>query len=130
MTDPKPVGPLPFGGGPTPSLTDREAEVLRHQADGTLLRELAAEMHLTISGVSSISMRVMHKLGARNIAHAVHLGHQLGLLESRPPRHGDHAGFMRHFRAGEEPCDDCLIGEREYRAERKRVRKDQQDNAA
>lgn len=39
--------------------------------------------------------------------------------------HGTHAAFVRHRAAGEQPCDPCVHGEREYqRARPPRVRKD------
>jgi hypothetical protein len=39
-----------------------------------------------------------------------------GILDGRPRRHGDHAGYAAHVYRGEEPCDACRAGELEYRA--------------
>lgn len=40
-------------------------------------------------------------------------GHRL-----RP--HGTHAAFARHKNAGEDPCEPCVFGERDYQRNRKR----------
>lgn len=63
-----------------PCLSDREVDLLRRQAAGELQREIADSMFMTTSGVNSLSRRMMKRLGARNLPHAVHLAHQLGLL--------------------------------------------------
>ncbi|WP_093803958.1 helix-turn-helix transcriptional regulator [Streptomyces sp. Wb2n-11] len=115
------VGPSPSGGGPVPSLTDRELELLQRVADGTTYVQLAEEWVLAEVSVRSIGARVLRKLGAATIAHAVYLACQADLLDGRPRRHGDHAGFRAHERRGEDPwlCPPCAQGERAYRAARK-----------
>ena len=83
MSAPPPVGPSPFGGGPIPSLTEREIDILRRQAVGQVHREIAPVLFLTKSGVDSLCRRTVKRLGARNMPHAIHLAHQYGLLD--PP---------------------------------------------
>jgi hypothetical protein len=65
-----------------------------------------------------------------NITHAVLLACQAGLLDGKPRRHGDHAGFAAHQYRGEEPCEACWAGERAYRRDRKAARKTAKTNAA
>jgi DNA-binding CsgD family transcriptional regulator len=99
------------------SLSGRELELLRRVAGGASYRQVAR-----LWGVSEITVRghghrVLRKLGANSIAHAVHLAHCEGLL--RPERHGDHAGYEAHRRRGEVPCPLRRTGERAYRNGRK-----------
>ncbi|MGW7053093.1 hypothetical protein [Streptomyces sp. NPDC054887] len=67
-----------------------------------------------------IMSHVYVKLGAENLPNAILLACQAGILDGRPRRHGDHAGFRAHERRGEDPwaCPPCAEGEREYRAGR------------
>jgi DNA-binding CsgD family transcriptional regulator len=65
-------------------LTGRELELLRRQANGEKYRAIAPTMFLSVPGVGSMSNRMIGRLGARSIAHAVHLAHQQGLLEDEP----------------------------------------------
>lgn len=83
MTVPIQVGSSSSSGGPAPSLTEREIDVLRRQAAGEKQREIAPALFMTTSGVDSLSRRAVKRLGARNLPHAIHLAHQLGLLD--PP---------------------------------------------
>lgn len=80
MTAPVLVGPSPQGDGPDPVLTDREVDILRRQAAGEKQSEIAPVVFLTVSGVNSLSRRIMQRLGARNLPHAIHIAHELGLL--------------------------------------------------
>lgn len=84
MSAPVQTGPSPQGGGPVPSLTERELELLRRQAAGQVHREIAPTMFMTVSGVGSMSNRMIARLGARNLAHAIHVAHQHGLLDPTP----------------------------------------------
>lgn len=104
-----------------PSLSQREDEVLRRAANGETYRQIASDWGVEEITVRTAGVRVMRKLGANTIAHAVHLAHQSGLL--RRERHGDHAGFAAHRYRAEEPCDDCRAGERAYRAEQRQKRR-------
>lgn len=110
-----------------PQLTDRELAVLHAVANGSSYRELATRWGITEITVRGYGHRLMAKLGANSIAHAVHLGHNAGLLQWE--RHGRHAGFAAHVRAGEEPCDRCLAGERAYQAGRRAARRSAKEAA-
>jgi len=114
-------------------LTDIELAVLRGAAAGETYAETSCRIFITEKSVSNVATRIMRKLGAKTMPHAVHLAYQAGLL--RRERHGDHAGFAAHRYRQEEPCDACRAGERAYRAEQRRRRRtatptDQQEAAA
>jgi hypothetical protein len=67
----------------------------------------------------------MRALGARTAPQAVLIACQLGLLDGRPQRHGDHAGYEAHRRRGENPkhCRlGCVEGERAHRAAMRAVK--------
>lgn len=111
MSDPSPAALLRAAAEVL--LTDNEMAVLRGAADGETYAETSRRIFLTEKSVSNVAARVMRKLGAKSMAHAVHLAHAAGLL--RPERHGDHAGYTAHLRRGESPCGLCRAGERVYR---------------
>ncbi|MGW1468485.1 helix-turn-helix domain-containing protein [Streptomyces sp. NPDC002308] len=121
MTAPASVGPLPSGGGPVPYLTANERIVLERAAHGETYPAIAQELGYSEKSVSKMALRMNRKLGARNITHAVLLACQAGLLDGKPRRHGDHAGFAAHRYRGEEPCEACWAGERAYRAARRKA---------
>lgn len=106
-------------------LSEREAEVLRRAANGETYRQMASDWGVEEITVRTTGARVLRKLDANTIAHAVHLAHNAGLL--RRERHGDHAGYAAHLYRGEEACDLCKAGERAYRNER---RNQQREKAA
>lgn len=95
-------------------LTPREAELLIRVARGATYRNLAREWDVAEITVRGYGHRLLSKLGANSIAHAVHLAHGLGLL--RRERHGDHAGYIAHGRRGEPVCEACKAGEADYRS--------------
>jgi DNA-binding CsgD family transcriptional regulator len=101
-----------------PVLTEHQLHILTLVADGRTHAEIAAEMVLTPKGLTAAVNRAMTKLGARNAPHAVLLACRTGLLDGRPQRHGDHAGYEAHRRRGEDPklCETCVVGEREHKA--------------
>lgn len=114
-------------------LTDHELHVLRLVSLGRTHQEIADELVMTRKGLTTTVTRAIRKLGARNAAHAVLLACRAGILDGRPRRHGDHAGFVAHTRRGEPPCDDCVDGELDYQAERRNTRRQttrQQQEAA
>lgn len=118
---------------PTGKLSDLEAAVLRHAADGLTIEATARLLDSSVPAIQDARHRLLGKLGANSMPHAVHLAHLAGVL--RKERHGDHAGFTAHVRHGEDPwaCQQgCPAGERAYRAERRRARQqaDQQREAA
>jgi DNA-binding CsgD family transcriptional regulator len=102
-------------------LSDVELKVLRGTANGETYAETASRIFITEKSVSNVATRVMRKLDAKSMPHAVHLAYQAGLF--RRERHGDHAGFAAHRYREEEPCDDCWAGERAYRAEQRQRRR-------
>jgi len=130
VTAPVRVGPSPSGGGSTVSLTDHERHVLELIAHGHTQEDIARQLFTTPKGITPTVNRAMRKLGASNAPHAVLLACQAGLLDGKPRRHGDHAGFAAHVRRGEEPCEACWDGERAYRRDRKGARKTAKANAA
>ncbi|MFD7855199.1 response regulator transcription factor [Streptomyces microflavus] len=123
MTAPAQVGPSPSGGGPAVSLSPRQLEVLQHIAAGLTGPEIAHAMHLAVGTVHYHQQVILTVLKARNLTNAVFLACRAGVLDGRPRRHGDHAGFAAHVYRGEEPCEACQVGERAYRAERREARK-------
>lgn len=122
-------GPTTTGGGPAPSLTARELELLTRVANGESYPQIAADWVVEQITVRTTGARVLRKLGANNIAHAVFLACQMRILDPNR-RHGDHAGFAAHVYRGEEPCEACWEGERAYRRELRAARKARQSNAA
>jgi DNA-binding CsgD family transcriptional regulator len=107
-----------------PTVTRRQLDLLRAVAAGDTYAEIARRTGGSVPGVKSTLLRLKRHLGARSAAHAVHLAHQAGLLDRRPDRHGDHAGYTQHVRRGEEPrdCPSCHAGELAYRAQRRAAR--------
>ena len=61
-------------------LSRREYQVLQLVADGMSNRDIAAELFLSVETVRTHTKGVLHKLGARDRAHAVALGFRHGLL--------------------------------------------------
>lgn len=122
MTAPVMVGPSPQGAGPVPSLSDREAELLARVANGESYRQLARDWRVQEITVRTTGARVLKKLGANSIAHAVFVACQLRILDPTR-RHGDHAGYAAHVYRNEEPCAACKRGESAYRAERRAARR-------
>jgi DNA-binding CsgD family transcriptional regulator len=96
--------------------------VLEGAASGETYAQTAARIFLTEKSVSNVGLRVMAKLGAQTMAHAVFIAVQLRILDPTR-RHGDHPGFAAHKYYGEEPCEACWEGERAYRRERRAARK-------
>ncbi|MFH9813450.1 MULTISPECIES: hypothetical protein [Streptomyces] len=107
------VGPTHHSDGPT--LTFPETQTLHAIATGTRPNpnDPTTRQHLD---------SILTKLNANSLAHAVYIACQNGVLDGRRRRHGDHAGFAQHQRAGEEPCEACWEAERRYRGTRRRVR--------
>lgn len=99
-----------------PALTERELDVLTRMANGDTYASIASAYGIGLRTACWIGQRVMQKLGARNISHAVLLACHAGLLDGRPQQHGDHNGYEAHVRRRDEICDLCRAGERAYRA--------------
>lgn len=58
----------------TPILTNRELAVLASVAAGHSNRQIAAELLLGVHTVSRVRTRIIHKLGASHMPHAVAIG--------------------------------------------------------
>lgn len=67
-------------GGVILTLTTREIECLTRVAAGMTNDEIAAELYLSTHTVKTHVWRLRTKLGARDRAHAVQRGWELGLL--------------------------------------------------
>ncbi|QWA26811.1 LuxR C-terminal-related transcriptional regulator [Streptomyces osmaniensis] len=106
-----------------PFLTDIEYGVLEGRANGLNATAIAARLQYSYRAIEDAATRTVRKLGARDMAHAVFLACHAGLLDGRPQRHGDHAGFAAHRYRDEEPCEACWEGERAYRRDRRAARK-------
>ena len=123
MTAPVQVGPSASNGGPIPVLSAVQLAVLEGRAHGLTGKQLSAKFSYSDRGIEHASTAILRKLGARDMAHAVFIACQAGILDGRPQRHGDHAGFAAHRYRGEEPCAACWEGERAYRRAQKSARR-------
>jgi DNA-binding CsgD family transcriptional regulator len=94
---------------------EREIEFLERLGRGETGGEIADAWHMELSSIRTVAERLRRKLGARTNEHAVLLACQAGILDGRPRRHGDHAGYEAHRRRGETICDLCREGERAHR---------------
>jgi DNA-binding CsgD family transcriptional regulator len=100
-------------------LTARETELLERVANGETYKQIAADWHVEEITARTTGVRVMRKIGANTITHAVLLACRAGLLDGRPQRHGDHAGYVAHTRRREPPCEACAEGELAYQRARR-----------
>ena len=102
-------------------LSDIELEVLRGAADGETYGATGARIFMEGKSVSNAARRVMRKLDAKTMPHAVLLACRAGLLDGRPrsQRHGDHGGYTNHQKRGEDACAACKAGESRYQVERR-----------
>ena len=79
------AGPSPAGAGPVPHLSHNELAVLQGSSQGSTYGQLARQLQITEKAVGNIAVRVVRKLGAHNITHAVYLACQIGVLEVAAP---------------------------------------------
>ncbi|GAA3384410.1 response regulator transcription factor [Streptomyces racemochromogenes] len=100
---------------PGAALSDLEATVLRLAAEGHSYPAIGRILGRSTAAVQDSRQRAIIKLGAASSAHAVLIACRAGLIDGRPQRHGDHAGYEAHRRRGEQPCDACRMGERAHR---------------
>jgi DNA-binding CsgD family transcriptional regulator len=87
-------------------LTDNELAVLRRAAHGETYAVIARRLGYQEKSVSKMALRLARKLGARNIAHAVHLATAADLIGTGPDC-GDRAAYLRHLSRREDPCTPC-----------------------
>lgn len=64
----------------TPSLSQRERQVLRALAGGHTVECTASQLYLSVSTVRTHRMHLLAKLNAANGAHAVAIAYRAGLL--------------------------------------------------
>lgn len=91
MTTVARVGPSPNGGGPRPSLTERELDVLTRMANGATYEAVARAYGFSDRTASWIGQCIMRKLGANSIAQAVYEACRTGILDvsEAQPRPGE-----------------------------------------
>ncbi|MFE9391664.1 LuxR C-terminal-related transcriptional regulator [Streptomyces sp. NPDC006784] len=63
-------------------LSETELAVLRRTADGDTYSEIGHHINLTTKSVANVATRVMRKLGAVSMPHAVYLATRTGLLDA------------------------------------------------
>jgi DNA-binding NarL/FixJ family response regulator len=61
-------------------LSPRQMDALRAAAEGETMREMADRLFLVPATIKWHRHQVTLKLGARSMAHAVHLAHEEGIL--------------------------------------------------
>lgn len=67
---------------PSPAeFSERDLQVLRGMSEGLTNRQIASRLHLSLSSVGKISMRVFRKLGVRNRREASHMAKELSLVD-------------------------------------------------
>ncbi|MER5875506.1 helix-turn-helix transcriptional regulator [Streptomyces sp. NPDC001910] len=108
-------------------VTARQMKALHLASIGHTHKEIGRELGIEEKTVGKFMTEVFRKIGAKSMPHAVLLACRAGLLDGKPQRHGDHAGYAAHLYRGEKACDACKAGEREYRNRR---RNQQQETAA
>ncbi|MGW2740535.1 response regulator transcription factor [Streptomyces sp. NPDC001288] len=104
-------------------LTPRQTQVLGLASIGNSYYQIGRALGISENTVDVYMRQILRRLNAENLPHAVLLGCQAGILNGRPQRHGDHAGFMAHARRGEEACGLCKAAESVYKAGRRQARK-------
>jgi DNA-binding CsgD family transcriptional regulator len=101
------------------TLTTLEQGTLELVANGLTFEQIGRQVGISAHAAELRMWRAKQKLGGTTTPHAILLACRAGLLDGRPRRHGDHAGYMAHRRRGEDPCEACRDGERAHRAGRK-----------
>lgn len=102
-----------------PVLTQDQVAALELVAQGYTLERAGKQLGVTRNAVKLRLHRAMAQLGAENSTHAVFLACLAGILDGRPQRHGDHAGYEAHRRRGENPKDcphGCWAAEQAHKA--------------
>ncbi|MCX5584244.1 response regulator transcription factor [Streptomyces erythrochromogenes] len=105
---------------PGGQLSELETQVLRLAASGKTIAAIAHALGSTTPAVQDARHRLMAKLGARNITHAVHIGHSRGLLWR--DCEGDRASYLRHLHRGEPTHAACRAANARHTAEQRAAR--------
>jgi two-component system invasion response regulator UvrY len=69
---------------PHERLSDREFQVSRLLAQGRSLKEISAELSLSVKTISTYRTRIFEKLDVHNNVELARYAEQHGLIESRP----------------------------------------------
>jgi len=88
-----------------PALTAREREVIQRAALGETYPQIGRALGISAGTVGAHASHAMAKLGARSIAHAVHLADLQGLISPHGCGHPD--TYWWHLRHGETTDDAC-----------------------
>ncbi|WP_412079000.1 response regulator transcription factor [Streptomyces xanthophaeus] len=102
---------------PGGQLSDLETQVLRLSATGMTIAAIARALGSTPTAVQDARHRLMAKLGALNMTHAVHIGHGVGLLWR--DCQGDRASYLRHLHRGEPTHVACRAANARHTAEQR-----------
>jgi len=81
-------------------------------------RERLLELAVSLAALVPYDQSIRELLAWNDSRYGV-TGANRRVVRLRP--HGTHAAFVRHRNHGEQPCGDCLSGERLYQRERKRT---------
>ena len=95
-----------------PAVNDREVEFLERLGRGETTHDIANAWHMEMTSIWTVAERLRKKLHAKTNEHLVLLACRAGIIDGKPQRHGDHAGYAAHLYRGEGPCDLCKTGER------------------
>jgi DNA-binding CsgD family transcriptional regulator len=86
------------------ALSARQRAILWHRAQGLSGPQIARVLDIAVGTIAYHEQVIVTRLRARNITHAVHLGHE---LIGTYPDCGKRAAYLRHLRHGDPPCDAC-----------------------
>lgn len=86
------------------TLSARQRAILWHRAQGLSGPQIARTLDIAIGTLAYHEQVIVTRLRAKNITHAVHLGHD---LIGTYPDCGTRAAYLRHLRHGNPACDDC-----------------------
>lgn len=104
---------------PELSLSPRQLRILRRRAEGLSGPQAARAEGISVGTESYHEQVILTRLHAKSITNAVLLACRAGILDGRPQRHGDHAGYEAHRKRGEDPrqCPHgCWVGEQAHKA--------------
>jgi DNA-binding CsgD family transcriptional regulator len=87
-------------------LSSGELATLQWLARGASYKQVGRHRGVTTKAAESTGHRILVKLGALSMAHAVHIAHCRGIICMYPDC-GDRAAYLRHIRRGETPGIMC-----------------------
>ena len=103
---------------PGGKLSRLERTVLWHAAQGLTIAATARAMDKSAPAVQDARHRLLKKLDAASIVHAVHLAGMAGLIGQYPDC-GDRAAYLRHLRRREPACLACRAANAVHEADRR-----------